>query len=170
LYPTIKSDFKDLIDFANGSNLAKIYNYKYLDTVINNSFGSVRVDYVPFELLKSKTFVKDILTLLGVTNEVSFDLPNTNSKNKTQQEVKTHNRNILSFLMFLLKVPIVSHFIRLPMIKLMLMKPKMFFQNLKMPFSQSIIKKPNQQEVLLLNEKYSKSISYINSRTNSGYE
>lgn len=170
LYPSIKSDFKTLIDFVNKSNLAKIYNYEYLDTVINNSFGNIKVEYVPFELLERNTFVKEILTLLGITGEVSFDLPNTNSKKKSQQAVKTHNKNVLSFLMFLLRVPIISHFIRLPMIKLMLRKPIKLVQNLKMPFSQSIIQKPNQQEVFLLNVKYSKSISYINSKTNSGYE
>jgi hypothetical protein len=170
LYPTIKSEYSDLIDFSNESNSARIYNYEYLDSVIISAFGNAKVHYVSFESLKSKTFLPDILDFLGIEDRFQFELPNTNYKQKSTIDVKTHNRNILSYLVFIWKVPVLSHFLKLPIVKSVLKVPRNVLSNLNMPMSQTKILKPTQNDIVKLNKQYAESISFINTKTNSGYE
>ena len=169
--PLIKSKYPDLVGFSNKSNLAKIYDYEYLDSVIKISFGNTKINYIPFELLKTKRFLPEIFNLIGIDGRFDLVLPNTNSKKKSKHGVKTHyKRNILSYFVFILRIPLISNFVRLPIINSVLKRPLALLKNLKMPMSSVTINNPTQQELAQLNKRYSKSISFINSKINFNYE
>jgi len=170
LYPSIKSEHPNLIDFARNSNLAKIYDYEYLDSVIVSAFGNFKIAYVPFESLKSNRFLPDILNFLGIENKLELELPNINSKQKSEKVVKTHSRNLFSYVVLIMKVPLLSSIIKLPIIKLILKRPQHLLKKLKVPMSQVKIQKPTKNEIVKLNKIYAESIHFINVKMNLDYE
>jgi hypothetical protein len=170
-YPLIKSKYPDLISFANKSNLAKIYNYEYLDSVIMNAFGNVKICYVPFELLKNKRFLPEILNLIEINDELELELPNSNSKKKSKKGVEIHyKRNISPYFQFIFKIPILSKIIKLPIIESALQWTLNLIIKLTAPMSSVTIKNPTQEELALLNIKYIKSNSFISTKINYEFE
>jgi hypothetical protein len=164
LYPSIKNKYSDLIDFTNQSNISKIYKYKYLDSIIISSFGNVKIDYVPFELIKNKEFLTTILSVMGIEDRYNFQLPDTNSKQKKPNGAKTQGKKIGLYTGFILKIPIISAFIKAPIIKPTLERFWNFLNNLNMPFSQVNVASPTNHQIYQLKIIYAESISFINTK------
>ena len=168
IYHSIKITYPNVIDFANKSNLAGIYNYEYLDSVICDNFRNAKVNYVHFELLKNSKFVPEILNKLGLKGDYDFELPNENIKKKSAKGVKTHHRSLFSYLKFIIKSPILSKVMNVPVIKVFLRKPVNLAKKINIPMSNVVIKRLTDDETLTLNRKYINSNIFIKSKT--GYD
>lgn len=170
IYNTIKGECSNVVNFACESNYSKIYNYPYLDYIINEAFVNAKINYIPFELLKNGRFVSEVIKSIGIESNERFELQNTNAKEKSAHWVQSHRKNMLSYFTFLFKIPIVSHLIKEPLIKGVLMYPAKLLKKIKIPMSAVKINVPSEQELHLLNSEYKEAIDFINAKVDSTVE
>ncbi|NMP16500.1 hypothetical protein [Thalassotalea sp. Y01] len=169
LYNSLKLEYADLIDFTDNSNLAKLYDYEYLDSVLRRAFSSADISYVPFELIKSNYFVSAVLDVLGVNQNIVLDLPNTNAKRKSATSIKTNPRSLTFYLLSVRKIRLFSKIIEIPIIKFMGKRFVKAVGDLKVPLSGTKVMRPTEKEIEKLKIKYASSLSFISTKTDVDY-
>jgi len=88
LYSSINKEYPSFDQFVKESNQAKIFSYKKLYLLLEEYFGKKNISTVPFELLKTGEFVKEILAELESPLNIAR-LPYENTQKKTTQGVIT---------------------------------------------------------------------------------
>jgi hypothetical protein len=107
-YQLLRSKYEGVVDFASKSNNARIYDYAYLDQIIEGAFKYKDINYVPFELIENKTFVKNVLNKLDFDFGIDFYTPLVNSKKHSSNGIKLSQGEPRLFFSLIKKVPIIS--------------------------------------------------------------
>lgn len=158
LYHSIGHKFSTPLDFATKSNYCRIYDYCYLDQVIERSFNKAKVEYIDFSLLKEGRFVDTVISSLGIVTNANFSQPNVNKKKKRQNGVMTHPKSVLTYAN---NWAIFRLLRKSSMIKSFLRKPAQFVRRINAPGSSKVIPHLTELDKQVLAKHFAESRQFL---------
>lgn len=167
LYSYVKKSKLTVVDFAMHENKSLIYDYKYLDKVISESFLGSEAVYIPFELLKEQRLISEVNNKLQLKLNTDYELPKVNIKKKNASGVWSKGKSLSEVIR---KNYIVSGLAKHQVAKMVFRPLRDLLQRVRVPFSSEHIPSLSSEEKNKLIEFYYESNKHLKYLTRHFYE